>query len=279
MSQKSYNNTPTLYLIPTPIGNMEDITLRAIHTLEEIDVLFSEDTRVTGQLLNHLNIKKTMIANHKFNEKENAEKLLDFLKSGKNVGLVSDRGTPVISDPGYFLTSVAIDNGYNVVSLPGATALIPALTISGLNPSPFLFYGFLDSKQSKRKKELENLKELPYTIIFYEAPHRLKETLFDISQIIGDRKISIAREISKKFEEVYRGKISDVLQETENAKGEFVLVLEGNNEKKDYQSLSIIDHVNIYLTQGLSTKDAIKKVARDREMKTSEIYAIYHKIK
>ena len=155
MSQKSYDHQNALYLIPTPIGNMEDITLRAIHTLKMVDIIFSEDTRETGQLLKYLEIKKTLIANHKYNEKENKEKILSYLKSGKNVGLVTDRGTPIISDPGYFLSTIAIENGYSVISLPGPTALIPALTSSGLEPSPFLFYGFLNSKEGKRKKELE----------------------------------------------------------------------------------------------------------------------------
>ena len=279
MSQKSYDNSPTLYLIPTPIGNMEDLTIRTVNTLKMVDVVFSEDTRETGQLLKYLEIKKPLIANHEHNEKENSEKLLKYLREGKNVGLVSDRGTPVISDPGYNMSVVAIENGYNVVSLPGATALIPALTSSGLSPSPFLFYGFLSSKESKRKKELETLKEYPHTMIFYEAPHRITEMLKSISQVFGNRKISISREITKKFEEVYRGSIDLVINEIEGAKGEMVVVVEGNHEEKNYDELSINDHVNIYLVQGYLTKEAIKKVAKDRNMKTGEVYNIYHQIK
>lgn len=279
MSQKSYNNSPTLYLIPTPIGNMDDITLRTTKILNFVDVIFSEDTRVTGQLLKNLNIKKPLLANHEHNEKENSEKLIQFLKEGKNVGLASDRGTPIISDPGYVLAKVAIEAGYNVVSLPGATALIPALTSSGIEPNPFLFYGFLNSKESKRKKELEQIKELPYTIIFYEAPHRIIDTLKNILEIFGSRTISISREITKKFEEVYRGTIEEVLLEIQEAKGEMVLVVSGNHEEKNYDSLSILDHINIYLTQGYTPKEAIKKVAKDRNVKTSEIYNVYHQIK
>lgn len=279
MSQKSYDSSPTLYLIPTPIGNMDDITLRTIKILNFVDIIFSEDTRVTGQLLKSLNIKKPLIANHEYNEKQNSEKLIQFLKEGKNVGLASDRGTPIISDPGYALSKVAIESGYNVVSLPGATALIPALTSSGIEPNPFLFYGFLNSKESKRKKELEELKEFPYTIIFYEAPHRIKDTLQNIANTFGDRNISISREITKKFEEIYRGTIHEVAKEIEDAKGEMVLVVSGNHDKKNYDSLSIIDHVNIYLTQGYASKEAIKKVAKDRNVKTSEIYNEYHGIK
>ena len=148
--QKSYDGSPTLYLIPTPIGNMEDITIRALNTIKMVDVIFCEDTRVTGQLLNYYDINKKLISSHQYNEFKNKEKLLEYLKSGLNVGLVSDRGTPIISDPGYELAKCAIDNGYNVVSLPGATALIPALTSSGLSPMPFYFYGFLNSKDSAR---------------------------------------------------------------------------------------------------------------------------------
>lgn len=279
MSQKSYNNTPTLYLIPTPIGNMEDMTIRTINTLKLVDVIFSEDTRVTSQLLHTLKIKKPLIANHEHNEKENGEKLLKLLGEGKNIGLVSDRGTPIISDPGYYLTTIAINNNYNVVSLPGPTALIPALTSSGIEPSPFLFYGFLNSKESKRKKELETLKDYPFTMIFYEAPHRIENTLENIFQVFGTRNISISREITKKFEEVYRGTVKEILEEIKGAKGEMVIVVSGNHEEKNYDSLTVTEHVNIYLTQGISTKEAIKKVAHDRNVKTSDIYNEYHKIK
>lgn len=279
MSQKSYNNSPTLYLIPTPIGNMEDITMRAINTLNLVDVIFSEDTRVTGQLLKTLNIRKTLIANHEYNEKENGAKLLTYLKENKNVGLVSDRGTPIISDPGYYLATLAIENGYNVVSLPGATALIPALTSSGIEPSPFLFYGFLNSKEGKRNRELETLKEYPYTIIFYESPHRILETLANMKQIFGSRQISISREITKKFEEVYRGNIETIIQQIKGAKGEMVIVVSGNHEEKNYDSLSIEEHVNIYLMRGYTTKEAIKKVSHDRNIKKSDVYNKYHHIK
>lgn len=279
MSQKSYNNAPTLYLIPTPIGNMEDITIRTINILKMVDVIFSEDTRVTSRLLHFLNIKKTLIANHEYNEKENGEKILKLLKEGKNVGLVSDRGTPIISDPGYYLAITAIENNYNVVSLPGPTALIPALTSSGIEPSPFLFYGFLNSKESRRKKELEKLKDNSFTMIFYEAPHRIENTLKNLLEVFGTRKISISREITKKFEEIYRGNIEEVMEEIKGAKGEMVIVVSGNHEEKSYDELSITEHVNIYLTQGMTTKDAIKKVARDRNLKTSDVYNKYHQIK
>lgn len=278
MSQKSYSNSKaTLYLIPTPIGNMEDITIRAINTLKIVDVVFSEDTRVTRQLLNYLEINKKLISSHNFNEANNENILLKYLNEGKNVGVVTDRGTPIISDPGYELVKIAINNNYNVVSLPGPTALIPALTVSGLNPSPFTFYGFLNNKESKQKKELESLKDLSSTLIFYEAPHRILKTLENIKTILGNRKISISREISKKFEEVYRGTIEEVIKELEDVKGELVIVVDGNHEEKSYNNLTIIEHVNLYIKEGYKTMDAIKMVAKERKVSKGEVYTEYHR--
>lgn len=279
MSQKSYDNSPTLYLIPTPIGNLDDITYRALKVLNEVEVIFSEDTRVTAQLLSHFNIKKKLISSHNYNENMNYDKLLLYLKNGKDVGLVSDRGTPVISDPGYKLVTFAIENGYNVVSLPGTTAFVPALTASGLNPQPFLFFGFLNSKSSKRKKELETLKKYPFTLIFYESPHRLTETLNDMFNILGNRKVCISREISKKFEEIYRDNLDNIIDKVRDAKGEFVIVIDGNYEEKKYDNLSIVEHVNLYLREGYDVKEAIKMVSKERNIQKSEVYNEYHKIK
>lgn len=276
MSQKSYNNTATLYLIPTPIGNLDDMTPRAINILNEVEVVFSEDTRVTQELLHHFNIKKRCIASHDHNEILNKDKLLKYLEMGNNVGLVSDRGTPVISDPGFELAKIAISSGYNVVGLPGATALIPALIMSGLDSKHFLFYGFLDHKDSKRKKELEELKSFKYTMIFYEAPHRITKTLNNMLEIFGNRNISISREISKKFEEVYRGTISDVISEIEGAKGEMVIIVDGNKAEKTFEHLTIVEHVNLYIKEGKSSKDAIKLVAKERNISKSEVYNAYH---
>ena len=277
MSQKSYNNTPTLYLIPTPIGNMEDITLRAINILKEVEVIFSEDTRVTGILLKHLDIKKKLVASHEHNETKNQELALSYLKQGYNIGLVTDRGTPIISDPGYGIAKYVIEQGYNVVGLPGATALIPALIVSGLNPAPFLFYGFLNNKESKAIKELESLKNIKATMIFYEAPHRLEKTLGNMLEVFGNRHISISREISKRYEEVYRGTIKEVIEETKEAKGEFVIVVEGNTEVKSYENLSVVEHVNLYVDEDMKLMDAIKKVAKERNVSKSDIYNEYHK--
>lgn len=276
MSQKSYNNTPTVYIIPTPIGNMDDITLRAIKTLNQVEVIFCEDTRVTSLLLNHLNIKKKLISSHKFNEDKNDNKLLNYLNDGKDVGIVTDRGTPIISDPGFELVKIAIENNYNVVSLPGPTAFVPALTVSGLSPQPFLFYGFLINKESKRKKELEELKNHKETIIFYESPHRIIETLDNMLEVLGNRNISISREISKKFEEIYRGTIEEIKPEMIDVKGELVIVVSGNMQENTYDNLTIIEHVNLYIKEGMNSKEAIKKVSQDRGINKNEVYKEYH---
>lgn len=277
MSQKSYDNKPTLYLIATPIGNMEDITYRAINVLKSVSVIFSEDTRVTNQLLSYYNIKNKLISSHQYNEKDNIDKLLKYLNDGQDVGLVTDRGTPIISDPGYYLAKAAINNNYNVVSIPGATAFVSALITSNIDAQPFTFFGFLNNKSSKRKKELEELKNNKYTLIFYESPHRLIDTLNDMLKILGNRNISISREITKKFEEIYRGAISDVITELDVLKGEFVIVVEGNKDVNDFSNLSILDHVNLYIENGLDSKEAIKKVAHERKLNKNEVYSEYHK--
>ena len=272
MSQKSYDNKPTLYLIPTPIGNMEDITLRSINTLKEVDVVFSEDTRETLKLLNYLEINKKLISCHKFNEDKVYLKVIEYLNDGKNVGLVTDRGTPAISDPGYVAAYNAIKEGFNVVGLPGATAFVPALITSGLNPNKFLFYGFLDSKKSSKKKELEELKNLKYTIILYESPFRVRETIELINSIFGERNISVSREISKKYEEIYRGTPEKVLQELEEPKGEFVIVVEGNKEEISYDDIDVLEHVNLLIKEGKTEKDAIKEVAKLHKLNKNEVY-------
>lgn len=275
MVQNSYDGKATLYLVPTPIGNLEDVTYRSIKVLEIVDVIFSEDTRVTLNLLNHFDIKKMLISLHEHNEDVVKDKVLEYLNGGSSVALVTDRGTPIISDPGYKTVKYISDNGFNVVSLPGATALIPALTVSGIKSQPFLFYGFLDSKESKRKKELEKLKDNEYTMIFYEAPHRIIKTLNLMMEVFGDRYISISREISKKFETIYRGRISKLIPQISD-KGEFVIVVSGSEEKEIDNNLTIKEAVDLYINAGLDVMSAIKKVAREREVSKSEIYKSYH---
>lgn len=279
MSQKSYDKSPILYLVPTPIGNMEDITLRAINILKNVEAIFSEDTRVTAKLLKSLDITKKLIANHNFNENENKQKLKNYLEQGYDIALVTDRGTPIISDPGFVLAKYAINLGYNVVGLPGPTALIPALIMSGLSPMPFLFYGFLNSKESKRKKELEELKYETSTLIFYEAPHRIQKTLLDMLEVLGNREICISREISKKFEEVYRGTIKELIEQIVDIKGEIVIVVDGNKQGKNYDNLTIIEHVNSIVALGNTLKDAIKIVSSERNISRTEVYNEYHGIK
>lgn len=277
MSQKSFDGKNALYLISTPIGNMEDITLRSIHILQMVDVIFSEDTRVTSQLLSYLKIKKPLYANHKFNESSNKEKILDFLKQGKNIGLVTDRGTPCISDPGSVLTKHVINAGFPVIALPGANAFVPALIVSGISTDRFYFYGFLNHKEAKRKQELKEIASFTDTIIFYEAPHRICETLENMLEILGNRRISISREISKRYEEVYRGTIEEILREIKGAKGEMVIIVEGNSSLKTYDHLTVTKHVHLYMKEGLDKKDAMKAVAKDRNMRKSEVYSIYNK--
>lgn len=278
MWQSSYDDSPTLYLVPTPIGNLEDMTYRSINILNTVEVIFSEDTRVTLQLLNHFNIKKKLIALHDHNEDSEKEKVLEYLENGKSVAIVTDRGTPIISDPGYKTVKYVTDNGYNVVGLPGANAFVPALITSGIEPSPFMFYGFLNSKDSKRKTELENLKFCKYTIIFYEAPHRIKKTMEEILDIFGDRQVSLSREISKKFESIYRGNISDLLPTLDNIKGEFVIVVSPYKEdNSNNNELSVIDNVKLYIENGMEVMDAIKRVAKERNIPKNEIYREYHR--
>lgn len=276
MMQNSYDGSPTLYLVPTPIGNMGDITYRAVDVLREVEVIFSEDTRVTLNLLKYFDISKKLIALHDHNEEDLKEKVLEYLKDGKSIALVTDRGTPIISDPGYKTVKYVTDKGFNVVSLPGATAFVPALTVSGIAPQPFLFYGFLNSKESKRREELEKLSTEEETMIFYEAPHRIKSTLKLMLDVFGDRNISISREISKKFESVYRGKISEVIAIIPE-KGEFVIVVEGTtNNGNELSNLSTKEAVDMYIKAGLDVMSAIKRVAKDRGVSKSIIYKEYH---
>ena len=278
MIQKSYKEDKSnLYLIPTPIGNLEDITLRSIKMLEKVDFLLCEDTRVTADLLKHLKISKKLIHSDDHNEDNVKNMVVEKLREGYNIGLVTDRGTPIISDPGYKIVEYVTSLGFNVISLPGATAFVPALTASGIEPAPFLFYGFLNSKESKRLQELKTLEKLPYTIIFYEAPHRLKTTLENMLEVFGNRKICVSREISKLYEEYIRDTVSNIIPLADQLKGEFVIVVEGNKQVEDYSSLSIIDHVNLYIEDGMKLNDAMKMVAKERNTSKSVIYKEYHK--
>ena len=278
MIQKSYDDTASLYLIPTPIGNLDDITVRSLNVLKTVDELLCEDTRDTGLLLSHYGIKKKLVSCHEFNEEKMIDYVVSKLKEGYNLGLVTDQGTPIISDPGYIVSRGVIEAGYNVISLPGATAFVPALTSSGIEPSPFLFYGFLNNKNSKQIEELKSLKDYPFTIIIYEAVHRIKNTLENMLDVLGNRKICICRELSKIHEEFTRGTISEILPLVDEMKGEFVIVVEGNHDVTDYSNLDVYEHVKMYLDD-MSEMDAIKKVAKERGVAKSVIYQEYHKRK
>ena len=275
MWQNSYDGSPSVYLVPTPIGNLEDMTFRAINTLKMVDVIFSEDTRVTLQLLNHFEIKNKLIALHDHNEEIVKDKVLEYLKDGKNVAIVTDRGTPIISDPGYKTVKYIKELGYNVIGLPGCCAFVPALIASSISSEHFTFYGFLSSKESKMKQELEYLKDSEYTLVFYEAPHRILKTLKMMLTIFGDRYISISRQISKLHESVFVGMISDAIEKTEEFKGEFVIVVSPSSEEI-VDDMSITDRVNMYIRTGLTSMEAIKKVAKERKIPKNLVYKEYH---
>lgn len=280
MWQNSYDGKNSLYLIPTPIGNLEDITIRSLNVLKKIKIIFSEDTRVTSLLLNKYGINCKLYSLHEHNEDKVKEKVLEFLRNGQDVALVTDRGTPIISDPGYKTVAYVSSHGYNVISLPGATAFVPALTASGIEPQPFLFYGFLNSKDSKKKKELEKIRNIEYTIIFYEAPHRILETLNLMKEVLGNRKISLSREISKKYESIYRGDLETLLSDFPVLKGEFVITLEGNKNFVDNNfNLNVTKLVDDYVNQGHTISESIKYISKEYGLSKKDVYSEYHKKK
>ncbi len=274
----------TLYLCATPIGNLGDISSRFIKTFEEVDLIAAEDTRMTIKLLNHLGLTKPLTSYHEHNKHEKGEYIIKQLKEGLNVALVSDAGTPAISDPGEDLVSLCIQNDINVTSIPGPVAGINALILSGLPTRRFAFEGFLSVNKRHRKEHLLSIKNDTHTLIFYEAPHKLKNTLADMYEILGNRKIAIVRELTKLHEEVIRTTLQDSqnLYNEINPRGEFVLVIEGHCETQStedawWTNLSIIEHVDFYIQKGNSSKEAIKLVAIDRGVQKRDIYNEYHK--
>ncbi len=278
MIQKSYEKEKgNLYIVPTPIGNLKDITYRAVEVLGSVDAIFAEDTRVTTQLLNSLNIKNKVYPCHKFNEVKVSNSLIKFLSEEKNVALVTDRGTPLISDPGSVVVDSVIKAGYNVIALPGASALLPALNMSNISAEKFLFYGFLNSKESQAVKELSMLRNINFTIVLYEAPHRLYKTLQNILQTLGNRAISISREISKVHEEVFRGTVNEALEFYKEVKGEIVIVIEKNKEEISYDEL--LNEVQELVSLGVSSKNAIKKVSKDYNVSKNILYNMYEDVK
>ncbi len=287
-SQKSTMHTHQgyLYLVATPIGNLEDMSVRALRILKEADVIAAEDTRNTKKLCNYFEIDTPLVSYHEHNIDAGGEKLLGFLREGKTVALVSDAGLPCISDPGADIVVKAIAEGIAVVPIPGANAAISALIASGLTPQPFFFYGFLNRGKKDRRQQLEQLKNRQETILFYEAPHRLKETLKDMELILGNRRIVLARELTKKFEEFLRGTLTEAVEwsQTEEIRGEFCIVLEGNqNAEEDNQEeaywndMSIVEHVDYIIAEtDVTSKEAIKEVAKLRQVAKRDIYNTYH---
>ena len=278
--QKSFENQKsTLYLVATPIGNLNEMTYRAVEILKNVNYIAAEDTRNTIKLLNHFDITTKLISHHEHNIISSIPKIINLLEEGNDIALVSDAGYPAISDPGYELVKETISHDFNVVPVSGANACLNALVVSGINPQPFLFYGFLDHQDKKKKKELNELKNYKETIVFYEAPHRIKKTLVLMLDIFGNRNMTLAREITKKHEEINRGTIEEILEVVDDMKGEMVIVVEGNKEVQEdiVFEQSIEEHVQEYIDKGMSTKDAIKEVAKQRQLSKNIVYNEYHK--
>ncbi|BBW98083.1 16S rRNA (cytidine(1402)-2'-O)-methyltransferase [Geobacillus icigianus] len=288
--QTSFAESPkrgTLYVVPTPIGNLEDMTFRAVRTLREVDVIAAEDTRQTKKLLAHFDIHTPLVSYHEHNKYASGRQLVEWLKEGKTVALASDAGMPGISDPGYELIAAALAERCSVVPLPGPNAALTALVASGLPTDRFLFVGFLGRAKKEKREQLQSLQAVTETLIFYEAPHRLKETLALMYEVFGERRIAIGRELTKRFEEFIRGDLSEAVAwvETADIRGEFCLIVEGGAGEKEegqdgkawWQPLSLVEHVDYYIREHrLSLKEAVKQAADDRNMSKRDVYQTYH---
>ncbi len=267
-----------LYICPTPIGNLEDITYRTLRVLNEVDLIAAEDTRHSIKLLNHFDISKPLTSYHEHNKDSKGGYLISKLLDGENIALISDAGMPGISDPGEDIIKEAIENNIEVEVLPGATAFVTALVASGLNTKKFAFEGFLDRDKKTRREQLESVKEESRTMIFYESPHRIKDTLKDMNKVLGNRKISVNRELTKKYQEIIREDIDKVIEifNERDIKGEFVLIVDGFKGEKakqnDYDSLTEREYVIELMNSGLDKKDAIKRVCKDRKLKKDVVY-------
>lgn len=273
------NKKGKLYLVATPIGNLDDITIRAIKVLQNVDLIAAEDTRHSLKLLNHLEISKPLISYHRHNEENKTEVLINKLLNGENIALITDAGTPAISDPGEEVVKQAIEKEIEIIPIPGACALINALICSGMNTREFVFYGFLPLNKKLRKNKFWEIKKENKTIILYEAPHKINQTLKDILQEVGDVNIVLARELTKIHEEFIRGKISEIIEKYTDLKGEMIIVLEGNKFDNSTDKLtellnnmSIEEHYNYYKKQNLEKKEIVKKMAKDRNVNKNEIY-------
>ena len=264
-----------LYLVATPIGNLEDMTLRAIKILKEVELIAAEDTRNTLKLLNHFEIKKPLVSYHRHNEEIKVDYLIEKLRNGESIAVVSDAGTPGISDPGEVIVKEAIKNDIEVIPIPGACAAINALIASGLDTKEFIFMGFLPINKKLRKEKLKEIENETKTIIIYEAPHKLKNTLEDLKDSLENRAVVLAREITKIHEEFIRGNIEEIISKSENLKGEMIILIEGAEFKEkeiELNELSLDEHFEFYKNQGLDKKEIIKKIAKDRGVSKNEIY-------
>ena len=271
--------TGILYIVATPIGNLEDITLRALRVLKEVDLIAAEDTRQTLKLLNHYEINKPLISYHRHNEETKSEILIEKLRNGENIALVSDAGTPGICDPGEEVIKKAIEDNIEVIPIPGACAMINALIVSGISTKEFEFLGFLPLNKKLRRQKLKEIENSSKTIIIYEAPHKMKTTLGDLKEILKDRKIVLARELTKIHEEFIRKSIDELLSEIDTIKGEMILIIEGNKidteESKNFDEISLEDHYKLYEEKGLNKKEIIKQIAKDRNVNKNEIYMYF----
>ena len=268
-----------LYIVATPIGNLDDITLRALNILKEVDVIAAEDTRQTLKLLNYYEITKHLISYHRHNEEVKSKIIIDKLKNGENIALVSDAGTPGISDPGEEVIKLAIEENIEVVPIPGACAMINALICSGINTKEFTFLGFLPLNKKLRKEKLDEIKETNKTVLLYEAPHKVSNTLKNLKEIIEDRKIVLAREITKIHEEFIRGTIDELIDKSDNLKGEIVIIIESGHKEKENKLLNFTleGHYDFYKKQGFSKNEIIKKISKDRKTNKNEIYQYFLK--
>ena len=272
-----------IYLVATPIGNLSDISMRAIETLKNADIIACEDTRNTIRLLNHFEIKGHLTSYHEYNKIDKAYELCEKVKEGKNIAFVSDAGMPAISDPGYELVDIAYKEGIEVTVVPGASAVVSALAISGISSRRFAFEGFLPADKNEKKEILTELSQESRTLILYEAPHRLLKTLKELFEYMGNRNIAIVREITKLHEEVLRGKLADIIADYESEKiairGEYVLVIEGKSllekreeRQKSFEEISIREHYEKYIAEGMDKKEAMKAVAKDRGIQKRDVY-------
>lgn len=276
--QKSFENgVPSLYLVPTPIGNLSEMTPRAVDILNSVDVIACEDTRTSGTLLKHFGIHKKLIACQNFNEADSAKGIVSLLAQGNNVALISDAGYPLISDPGQRVVNEVTSAGYNVIPLSGANAMLNALVASGLVVQPFLFIGFLPASENDCRKKLQEYRSFPATMVFYEAPHRIVKMLGAVLEVMGDRQCCIAREITKVHEEFLRGTVSELIAALqEEARGEMVVVLEGNTQAEEISDEAILDEVQQYTDNGMSTSAAIRTAAKTLKVNKNRVYALVH---